>query len=276
MPSQWLSLLLRYVARSNDDYRSFVCFLNIQDKEGVLSAEQINSILLGISEMTDNVEQQRNLLETIIEREFKDGAGGKTNDQLRAIARSESERLLQKQLDEMKAAHKDLQNSFIDIQQQFAEHKEDTRIKMADKEQQLTEANAKIDQLTTDVQGLNKDLEKTKAAATSQDSQKEETIKQLKKELVNERGLNDFKTRRRRRIVWKSVGIVLTLVLVIWFFSSSETSDTIMGHFLAWIETLNNTQQYVAKGVLVLVFSLILFPLVISLSKDCCSKYKEE
>ena len=276
MPSQWLSLLLRYVSRSNDDYRSFVCFLNIQDKEGVLSAEQINSILLGISEMTDDVDQQRNLLETIIEREFKDGASGKTNDQLRAIARSESERLLQKQVDEMKTAHKELQDTLSGIQQQFAEHKEDTRKKMADKEQQLSEANAKIDQLKTDVQGLNKDLEKTKAASSAQDRQKDETIKQLKKDLSNEKGRNAFNSGRRRRLVWKSVGILITIGLIIWFFCSSETSETIMGKFLVWIETLNNTQQYVARIGLGLVFSAILFPLVISLINDCCSKYKEE
>lgn len=276
MPSQWLSLLLRYVARSSDDYRSFVCFLNIQDKEGVLSAEQINSILLGISEMTDSVEQQRYFLETIIEREFKDGAGGKTNDQLRIMARNETERLLQNELDEMRAAHKELKDSFNDMQQEFDKHRADTIIRMATKDQQLSEANAKIDQLTSNVQGLNNDLERTKSKASFQDSQKDEIIRQLKKNLAAEQGRNKFYAAKRRRIAWKIAGIVLIIALVIWFFCSSETSETLMGQFLTWIETLNATQQHVARIGLGLVLSAILIPLVITLFNDFCSKYKEE
>lgn len=276
MPSQWLSLLLRYMARSNDDYRSFVCFLNIQDKEGVLSAEQINSILLGIAEMTDSVEKQRYYLETIIEREFKDGAGGKTNDQLRIIARNETDRLLQNELDEMKAAHNELKYSFCNMQHEFEIHKTDTIKKMAVKDQQLSEANSKIDQLTSEVQDLNIDLKKTKNSASILDSQKDETIRQLNKDLTNEKGRNAFNARRRRMIVWKSICVVLILSFVIWFFCSSESSYSYMGRFLSWIETLNNTQKYVARIALGLVLSAIFIPLVINLYKDCCSKYKEE
>lgn len=276
MPSQWLSLLLRYVARSKDDYRSFVCFLNIQDKEGVLSAEQINSILLGISEMTDNVEQQRNLLETIIEREFKDGAGGKTNDQLRAIARSESERILQNQLDEIKAAHKELQNSFLGIQQQFEQHKEDTRKQMDAKDQQLSVANEKIDQLTTNVQGLNEDLEITRNNATANEGQKDEKIKRLELQLAYEKGKTRFDTRRHRRIIWKLIGLVITIGAIVWFFISTIDSENWMGAMLRWIGSLDSTQQHVARIGLGLVLSAILIPLIVALFKDICSEYKAE
>ena len=273
MPSQWLSLLLRYVARSNDDYRSFVCFLNIQDKEGVLSAEQINSILLGISEMTDNVEQQRNLLETIIEREFKDGAGGKTNDQLRAIARNESERILQKQLDEMKEAHADLKETIGGIQQQFEKHKEDTKNQMEAKNQQLAAANARIGELETNVQELNNDLEKTKNEASNQDTQKEATIKRLESELSFEREKSKFEKRKRRTVMYKSIGLMFTIASIVWFFCSTIASNSLMGSFLRWVESLEETQKYVAKCVLGFVFSAILIPLGISWFKDVTSKY---
>ncbi len=276
MPSQWLSLLLRYVARSNDDFRSFVCFLNIQDKEGVLSAEQINAILLGITEMTDNVEQQRHFLETIIEREFKDGAGGKTNDQLRAIARNESERMLQNELDEMRAAHKELQNSLTCIQQEFDQHRADTRKEMAAKDQQLSEASAKINQLTTNVQGLNDDLEKTRNSASVNEGQKDEKIKSLESQLAYEKGKSKFEKRRRCRIAWEIVGLLLTIGAIVWFFCSTVNSDSWMGAFLKWIETLSNTHQHVARIGLGLVLSAILIPLVIALFKDIFSKYEDD
>lgn len=276
MPSQWLSLLLRYVARSNDDYRSFVCFLNIQDKEGVLTAEQINAILVGISEMTDNVEQQQFLLETIIEREFKDGAAGKTNDQIKVIAKKQSERLLQRELDKMKADQFALQESFNGMQQEFSKHKEDTGKQMEDKEQRLSEANAKINQLTADVQKLNNDLEKTQSDALESGGQKDETIERLKKELKIEKDRNAFNKNRRCRMGKEAVGIVVTLALIIWFFCSTVTSNSLMGRFLAWIETLNNTQQYVVRIGLGLVLSAILIPLIVSFFKNWFSKFTEE
>lgn len=275
MPSQWLSLLLRYVARSNDDYRSFVCFLNIQDKEGVLSSEQINAILTGIAEMTDNVEQQKHFLETIIEREFKDGAGGKTNDQLKAIARNESERMLQKQVDDIKSAHEELKASFSGMQQQFDKHKAETQRQLAEKDRQLEEANAKIDQLESNVHGLGDDSKESRHLESHSDPQKDLTIQQLEAELSYERGKARFERRKRREVAWKSIGVAAVCALVIWFFCSSSVSNNLMGGLLRWIDTLETTQQYVARGVLVLVFSFILFPLSISLGKSICSKYEK-
>ncbi len=276
MPSQWLSLLLRYVSRSNDDFRSFVCFLNIQDKEGILSSDQINAILTGIAEMTDSVEQQRYFLETIIEREFKDGTHGKTNDQLKAIARKESERLLQSQVDEMKAAHQGLEESFNDMKRQFDEHKMKTEKQLISKENQLSEANAQIDQLKSDVQELSDDLEKTRSQASETDNRKEEDIKRLKRDLLIEKGRNEFNVKKGRRILWKVIGIVITIAFVIWFFCSSASSKTLMGSFLAWIESLNDTQQYVARIGLGVVLSGILIPLIVSCFNDCTSEYKDD
>lgn len=265
LPSQWLSLLLRYVARSKDDYRSFVCFLNIQDKEGILSPEQINAILVGISEMTDSVEQQRYFLETIIEREFKDGAGGKTNDQLRVIARNESEKLLQKQVDALEVAHRELEDSFNGVQKQFEEHKEETLKQMNEKDQQINDANERIGQLTSSIKGLNEELNKTKTDASVDLDEKDKRIRLLEEELATEKGNH----KRFRHIVWKSIGVILLVALIIWFFSSTNNSSTVMGRFLSWIESLNTTQQSVARIGLGLVLSAVLIPLICSLLKDC-------
>ena len=222
MPSQWLSLLLRYVARSKDDFRSFVCFLNIQDKEGELTSEQINAILVGISEMTDNVEQQKYFLETIIEREFKEGAGGKTNDQLRAIARNEAERLLQKQVDEMKEAHQKLKDSVGEMKQKFDVHKEEIDKKIQAKDAQIEQANSKIEKLKGHIERLETVNKQQQEAASSRESQKDQTIQQLREQLRIEIERNKFNSRRRRNITLKAIGVVILIGLIVWFFFSQK------------------------------------------------------
>lgn len=71
MPSQWLSIILRYMERTNDDYKSFVCFLNIKTGFDVMPEEQIHYILQGISEVTTDVEQQSLFLRTIVENDLR-------------------------------------------------------------------------------------------------------------------------------------------------------------------------------------------------------------
>lgn len=275
MPSQWLSLLLRYVARSKDDFRSFVCFLNIQDKEGELTSEQINAILVGISEMTDNVEQQKFFLETIIEREFRDGAGGKTNDQLRAIARNEAERLLQQQVDEMKNAHQELRDSFEVMQQQFDAHKEETEKKIKDKDAQIEQANREIEKLKGHIETLKTANQQQKEVMSSRDSQKDDTIQHLQEKLRIEKERNQFNSRRRLNITLELLGMVILVALIVWFFCSTKDSSTWMGSFLRWVETLEDTQKATARSALPFVFSLCLLPLGVKLFKDVSNKYHE-
>ena len=276
MPSQWLSLLLRYVARSKDDYKSFVCFLNIQNKEGILSAEQINSILAGISEMTNNVEQQKYFLETIIEREFKNGAKGKTNEQLKAIARNETERLLQAQIDQMQVEQQRLSESLKEVQDRFDEHKTATDIHLSVKDSQIETANEQIDKLKKEIYILQDEHKKNQSAFDERTAQKDEQIKQLEVELKTEKGRYEFNKRKRKRISRKSIVCVGIIALYVWFFCASNTSTNLMGRLLAKIATLDETQQYVAKGGILVGLSAGFIPLVISLFKDFSSKYKEE
>src|SRR5690606_24640604 len=58
LPSQWMSILLRYLNRSSDDFKSFVSFLNISNGEKGISNENLQLILSGISEITTDFTQQ--------------------------------------------------------------------------------------------------------------------------------------------------------------------------------------------------------------------------
>lgn len=71
LPSQWMSILLRYINRTNDDFKSFVSFLNLSQSESNITNEKLQLILIGISEITSDVEQQSAIVETMIDEKFK-------------------------------------------------------------------------------------------------------------------------------------------------------------------------------------------------------------
>jgi hypothetical protein len=267
LPSQWLSLLLRYVSRSNDDFRSFVCFLNIQEKEGILSPEQINAILVGISEMTDNVDQQKYFLETIIEREFKDGVKGKTNDQLRVIARTQTERMLQYQVEQMRKEHENLRGTLSEVQQQLAEHKSKT-------EEQLNSKSTELEQAAKTIEDLKSNVELLKAGHLEKQNTlvaKEERIKQLEDQVLYEQDKYKFYKRRRRNIAWCIFGLIVLLSILFWFFVATSATNDPMGWLLKQIDTMDETHRTVAKGTIVLIVSLGIIPVAKCLGKELAS-----
>ena len=279
LPSQWLSILLRYVSRTSDDFRSFVSFLNIQSKEGLLSAEQIRAILSGISEMTDRVEQQRYLLDVIIENEFKNGAGEKTNEQIKAIAKNDANRILQKQLSEVRKEAKELKKGLEDMKSEFADHKAATELQLKTKTEELTTANEKISELKGSIDSLTQTHTVATQSLTAQHdkemSEARETINRLNKTLNDTNSRNEFEAKRRHKICWLSIGIIVVLVLIAWFFLTSPESSAPMGRLLKAIDELDETRKVVARTCLGFVVSLVLIPMCISLFNAIRSKYKE-
>ena len=68
LPSQWLALILKYTSRSNNDYMSFVSFLKLPHNETDLTPDDIQMILAGISEVTEEWKHiQKNELNTLRE-----------------------------------------------------------------------------------------------------------------------------------------------------------------------------------------------------------------
>lgn len=272
LPSQWLSLLLRYVSRSNDDFRSFVCFLNIQEKEWILSPEQINAILVGISEMTDNVDQQKYFLETIIEREFKDGVKGKTNDQLRAIARNKTERMLQLLVEQMKKTQETLKGSLSEVQQQLEDHKTKTEEQLNQKYSELSQATKTIEELKSNMATLKVGHQENQDTIVAKD----ERIKQLESQVQYEQEKYKFYKKRRRNITWCIIGLLVLLAILFWFFAATSVTNDPMGWLLKLIESMDDFHQSVAKGSFILIVSLGIVPIAKCLGKELASKYENQ
>lgn len=71
-PSQLFLILLKTCGRSQDDFSSFVSFININPSKHQISAEKANIILSGISSITEDVSSQKLLVSAICEGEFQD------------------------------------------------------------------------------------------------------------------------------------------------------------------------------------------------------------
>ena len=67
LPSQWLALLLKYYSQSNDDYKTFVSFLTIPNEKGQVSPDELQDILAGISEITEEFQKQDDIVSNLLE-----------------------------------------------------------------------------------------------------------------------------------------------------------------------------------------------------------------
>lgn len=71
LPSQWMALLLKYYSRTNDDYKSFVSFLSIPRDEYSINPEELQDILAGISQTTEDFNNQSLIVETFLETDWR-------------------------------------------------------------------------------------------------------------------------------------------------------------------------------------------------------------
>lgn len=72
---------IKILKSHNDDYKSFVNFLNLRSNEQAISGEKLQIILAGISEITADVETQRGLMNILVENRFKDIINGDKDDE---------------------------------------------------------------------------------------------------------------------------------------------------------------------------------------------------
>ncbi|MGD1818263.1 MAG: hypothetical protein ACPKOI_00075 [Pleomorphochaeta sp.] len=70
LPSHWLSLMLRFVSRTNNDFSSFVSFINVPQKKQIIDNEKLNIIISGINEISEDVKAQELILNEIIDQKF--------------------------------------------------------------------------------------------------------------------------------------------------------------------------------------------------------------
>ena len=111
LPSQWLTILLRYHNRSNDDFKSFVSFLNLSNSENVINNRTLTTVLNGISEITVDAEKQSLIVSKLIENKFKDIIkGGETDEELEEVAKAFAKTELEKRVEELESKTESIQS----------------------------------------------------------------------------------------------------------------------------------------------------------------------
>lgn len=100
LPSQWMGLILKYVSRSSDDYKSFVSFINLPKDNSVISEDELQSVMAGISEMTEEFSKQESIIESMVEIKFGDILKGNIQENAKAYAKDRLENEFEKQLEE--------------------------------------------------------------------------------------------------------------------------------------------------------------------------------
>lgn len=98
-PSQWLSIILHYVERTTDDYKSFISFLTMNVRTEVWPIEMLTSVISGIAEATNDIEQQQNLVRNFIERNTFDEMEKKSDKELEQEAEKFAKTELEKRIE---------------------------------------------------------------------------------------------------------------------------------------------------------------------------------
>lgn len=70
LPSQWMTLILKYFSRTDDDFKSFISFLNLPKNDAILSETELQIILAGISEITDDFDLQEHIVADMVASKF--------------------------------------------------------------------------------------------------------------------------------------------------------------------------------------------------------------
>lgn len=157
LPSQWMGLILKYVSRSSDDYKSFISFMNLPKDNSVISEEELQSVMAGISEMTEDFTRQETIIESMVEVKFGDILKGDIQENAKAYAKDKLEKEFEKRL-----AEKDLETarrlSQKDQERKDLEKLHEDLLAQVREEARKQFAKAEIDRKRDKLLGIGKEL----------------------------------------------------------------------------------------------------------------------
>lgn len=259
-PSQLFLLLLKLCGRSSNDFSSFVSFINIKAHGGMVSPMEANTILSGISSITEDVKVQQDIVAQIYEGEFRDTIRNANNhDELYKQFQEITQHYLEEQLKEQEtqlSAAKDI----ISEQQEA----------ISDKEEKIIESKTKIAELTKSIVDKKAELkEKDDKIGEADDTikKKNESIDKHKQSIYY---LAKKQTMFSFYLKYLSVPIALLLlwmsfaVFIICQFVGDEKDPNFAIEFILW---LKNTWIGTKIGEFVYTVDFILAAVLFFLSK---------
>ena len=145
LPSHWMSLLLRYVSRTDSDYKAFTSFLKLKNGNSTLKVENLEHVINGISNITQDFENQTIIADSMLEHKFDEILEGLTDEQ----QIEEIEQFAEKELDNQLKRQKEINKEDKDVL--VTEHSEKIRQIISEKDNVL-----KQEKLAVEIAGLEK------------------------------------------------------------------------------------------------------------------------
>lgn len=119
LPSQWMGLILKYVSRSSDDYKSFISFMNIPKDKSIISENELQSVMAGISEMTEDFSKQESIVESMMEIKFENILKGNIPENAKVFAKDKLEYEFTKKLEEKEVEKKKEKDELTNLHEQL-------------------------------------------------------------------------------------------------------------------------------------------------------------
>ena len=146
-PSQLFLILIKMVGRSEDDFKSFVSFINIRPRSNQLTAEKANIIISGISSVTEDVKAQKEIVSAVYNEEFQHIIRHSNSDiELYQKVQQYSQNYLEHELEEKDRSIETMTQT-INAQEETitsVSHERDNERKRADNAENLTEEQKQL------------------------------------------------------------------------------------------------------------------------------------
>ncbi len=231
LPSQWLSIVLRFMERTNDDYYSFVSFLSLPIQERLLSEEQLYAILSGIGQITTDSEQQRNILKHFIAERTEKALSQEKSDTLQEQSKIFAKSELQLQVEEMSKSLEDTKSSL--------EIEKESRLQL---KSEFENHSSETDRT---IQELQEELSKTKNALISKNAENDS----LRKAIVPL-----LKWKNTALLISKVFLILLLILLCLLVFFLHDWKYNYIHQLFTWLNKFEELERNVGIGIIIFIY----------------------
>jgi len=211
LPSYWHTILLKYSTRTEDDFKSFVSFLQLQNHEKVISSEKIQAVLSGISEITSDIEEQEQFADEIVNRGVNNIIESTDLEYIHEQAARYTESGLARKLEESKKDISDLKDKVDSFETSMAEKDE------------------KLDKVLSAYEQAKSDYENEKL-----DNQENSQKKEMYKNRIIEDKIKNWKNR------WYILIGAIVFIIAFAAFNIIFFPTVLFGAFDAWIRETNS------------------------------------
>lgn len=148
-PKTWMLLLHKFVTRSDDDYQSFISFINIKvPTEMSVNNKTFYMIVKAIEEVTDDIEQQESIIDVLVEENFSylrqdENEAEITTEEIQNKTREKATVLLQEEMNILKNDIEDMKKT----QEVFQKSSAESNVKIKTLDQMVKDERTKNEQL---------------------------------------------------------------------------------------------------------------------------------